>query len=155
MAEPSLYFSSIEEIEKHLKAQDGGNILVEYRNVNDYPGMVLAMMITYIPTHSTYGLDLQWMSLGLDLYGDTLQESYLYAFHQLADVIAYLEKTYGIKATDIPLKYQFDKEKFPDPIKDFLSKPEFEAAWEQFQQDFRQGLFLDRSLSVIYDSSEQ
>ena len=90
--------------------------------------------------------------LGSDLYGDTLQESYIYQFESLERLLDYLLAKYNIRVTDIPLQYKFDSSQFPDPIYYKEQKPEFETAWKQFQYDFKNGVVLDPSLKLVYSS---
>lgn len=99
-----------------------------------------------------YELNLEWISFGLDFYGDTLQEGYLYKFDTLELLIQYLQAMYQIALTDIPVEFNFDMSQFPNPIKDATQKPVFEAAWQQFQKDFKAGLFLDRSLHLVHST---
>ena len=114
--------------------------------------MVLGIMIVFDTRQARYELDLQWASFGLDLYGDTLQESYVYRFESLEKLLAYLEATYAIKVTDIPLKYTIDQSQFPSPLKEEEKRPLYEAAWERFQGDFRRGDFLDLSLKLVFST---
>jgi hypothetical protein len=65
-----------------------------------------------------------------------------------------LIEKYGISVTDIPIKYNIDQSQYPNPIKDAAQKPVFEVAWQQFQRDFKSGLFLDPSLKLVYATTE-
>lgn len=148
----STTFPNTEALRAHLLAKGKGAHLITYRLCEGYPGMALALMIVFDVPKGIFQLDLQWMSLGLDLYGDTLQETYVYEFESLESLLAYLQKTYNIDVTDIPLKYTFDQSQFPDPIKDAEQKLVFEAAWQRFQVDFREGAFWDGEVKVVYAS---
>ena len=97
-----------------------------------------------------YELDLEWISFGLDLYGENLLEGYSYKFENLETLVAYLQSVYGIAVTDIPIKYQVDSAKFPNPLKDKTQKPVFEEAWKRFRKDFKEEKFLDSSLQLVY-----
>jgi hypothetical protein len=146
-------FSNFEELNEHIQHKKKGSFVITYLNCKKYAGMALAIMIVYDVEQSKFELDLQWMSLGLDLYGDTLQESYLYEFENLKELLVYLQMKYNIKVTDIPVKFEFDASQFPDPIHNEDKKPIFETAWKQFRQDFKNNTFLDSSLKLIYDSN--
>lgn len=149
------YFDNFEGLNSYIQNNVKGSILVSYRNCADYEGMVLGIMIVFDGREPKYELDLQWMSMGLDLYGDTLQESYVYQFVSLEALLEYLLLKYHINISDIPLKYQFDLSQFPNPIKDEAKKPLFEAAWQKFLVDFENGAFLDPSLKLVYDSLDR
>ncbi len=149
----STIFPNTEALRAHLHAKGKGAHLITYRPCEGYPGMALALMIVFDVPKGIFQLDLQWMSLGLDLYGDTLQESYVYEFPNLESLLIYIRETYGLEVTDIPLKYTFDPSQFPDPIKDAEQKLVFEAAWQRFQVDFREGKFLDGKLKLVYTSA--
>lgn len=149
MLDITSYFSSFDALDSYTKEKKKGELILTYRNSENYEGMVLAIMIIFDTDKSQYRLDLQWMSLGLDFYGDTLQESYVYQFNNLAEMMAYILATYQIHVTTIPIKYQFDYTKHPSPIIDEDKKSLYKKAWEQFQQDFKAGLFLDKSLMLI------
>ena len=105
MADPSGNFSDVEALNVHVQTAAKGAMLITHENCADYPGMVLSIMIVFDVSASTFQLDLQWMSFGLDPYGDTLQESYVYEFDSLEALLSYLLKTYAIAATDIPIRY--------------------------------------------------
>ena len=115
-------FSDFGDLNHHIQDKEKGGLLVTYRNCEAYEGMVLAIMIVFDIRESKYDLDLQWMSFGLDFYGDTLQESYVYSFKSLEQLLEYLLIKYKIKLTDIPKKYQFDPSQFPNPVKDEIKK---------------------------------
>lgn len=117
--------------------------------------MVLVILIRFDTGQAKYELDLQWECLGLDLYGDTLQESYMYQFESLEKLLEYLLAKYTIKVTDIPIKYSFDGSLFPNPIYYKEQRPDFEAAWQRFQDDFKKGAFLDPSLKLVYNSNNR
>jgi len=141
-------FQSLEEMTEYFQSK--GHILIGYNNLPDYPGMVLGIGVIF--NREKYELDLEWISFGLDLFGENLLENYLYEFDELGELLAYLESNYGIALTDIPLNYKIDQSQFPNPIKDEKQKPIFETAWEKFQIDFRRGAFLDRSLTLKFSS---
>lgn len=147
-------FSDYEAFHLHLQEKIKDNLLIAYRNCDQYEGMVLGIMIVFDIQKPVYQLDLQWMSFGLDPYGDTLQESYVYQFERLEALLEYLELTYEIKVEDIPVQYQFDPNQHPDPIKDKAHKSVFEAAWKRFQDDFNDRVFLDAALELVYDTHE-
>jgi hypothetical protein len=113
---------------------------------------VLAILIRFDSRQANYHLDLEWISLGLDFYGDILQETYSYEFESLEKLLEYLLAKYAIKVTDIPVKYEFDHSQFPDYLKDEAKRPAFEVAWQKFQTGFKSGVFLDRSLKLAYSS---
>jgi len=148
-------FTDPEAIQTYIQNKEKGGILITYRNCKEYEGMVLSIMIAFDTRDSKYQLDLQWMSLGLDFYGDTLQETYLYQFENLEKLLEYILAKYAIRVTDIPLSYSFDSSQFPNPIKDKGKKIIFEAAWQQFQSDFKMGAFLDTSLKLVYTSGSR
>jgi len=143
------YFSSIEELETFINGEGKWGVVVGYLDMPDYAGMVL-----YIGIHSKnkYELNLEWMSLGLDFYGDTMQESYMYHFDTLKQLTDYLVTKYNIKISDIPLDYKSDRRKFPSPLDDERFKPAYTEAWERFLREFIDGIFLDKSLKLIYSS---
>lgn len=144
-------FSSLEELKFALTQKP---VLVFYQNLNDYPGMVLALSIYFKQKESYYGIDLRWQCLGLDLYGDSLEESYEYAFQNLEDLLNYLEEEYKIKLKQIPLNYSFDSAMFPSPLKEEQNKEKYETAWKNFQQNFNKGKFLDLKQKLVYSSKE-
>ncbi len=147
-------YSDYTELETFIKETGNGAILVDYRNIPEYPGMVLYLAIHFnIKGH--YQLILEWISFGLDFYGDTLQESYMYKFKSLQELLQYLESTYTIRITDIPKKYQFDMNRFPNALRDADQKPLFEKAWQQFLNDFQKGIFLDPALELVYSSQNK
>ena len=145
-------FSSFEELNTHVQNEVSGFIRVTHRNCRDYEGMVLFIKIVFDIQQPKYELDLEWMSLGLDLFGETLAESYIYRFKDLESLFDYLRLEYNINVTDIPVKYEFDASKYPNPIKASSKKQIFENAWLRFQQDFKSGIFMDRSLKLVYSS---
>ena len=111
-----LNFPDLETFNDYVQGESKGFKLVTHLNCKDYPGMVLCITIHFDTTKPTYGLGLEWMSLGLDLYGDILQESYMYQFENMEKLLEYLLAKYAIKVTDIPIKYSFDGSQFPNPI---------------------------------------
>lgn len=146
----ALNFSDPEAVNAHVLEKE--SILVAHRNCHDYPGMVQVIVIRWDKRTTTYQLDLQWECQGLDFYGDTLMKTYLYEFESFKNLMEYLVAKYDIKATDVPIKHQFDPTPYPNYLKDEAKRPEFETAWKQFQQDFKSGTFLDPSLKLIYSS---
>ncbi len=146
------HFVDIHELTEFMLDKRKGSIPVAYQLLPDYAGMVLYIGIIFDLKKHQYLLSLEWMALGLDAYGDTLQESYSYQFDRLELLIEYLQLKYAIAVTEIPMKFEFDDHQFPNPIKDEAQKSLFEAAWSQFQKDFKEGLFLDQSLVLVYNS---
>jgi hypothetical protein len=132
-------FKSIGELDMHLQRVRGGFLQIAHRKLDDYPGMVLSILIRWDKKTGHYQLDLEWMCLGLDLYGDTLQESHVYAFASLADLLEQLKTKFDLDLTDLPLTYHFDENAFPNPIKNSQDKLVFQEAWNRFQEDFRNG----------------
>ena len=155
MTDPQGNFSDFEGLNDYIQNEAKGFMLVAHRNCRDYPGMVLCIMIRFDTIQAKYQLDLEWMSLGLDFYGDTLQESYSYQFKSLEMLLEYLRLEYNINVTDIPVKYQFDSTQFPDPVKAGSKKPVFEIAWRRFREDFKKDVFLDRSLELVHSSLDE
>ena len=147
-------FSDFQALTTYIQKEEKGAILIVYQNCPDYEGMVLGIMLVFDTLKAQYRLDLQWMSFGLDPYGDTLQESYVYQFENLEILLDYLKEGYGIEVTDIPLKYKFDPSRYPDPINDGAKRLRFEQSWQKFQIDFRNGVFLDPSLDMVFSSVE-
>lgn len=145
-------FQQAQELRNFLKETGNSRHLVGHRNCDDYPGMVLTILISFEPNASAFDLDLEWGCYGLDFYGDTLQESYLYRFKSLSSLLGYLANKYKISITDIPIQYKIDQTQFPNPITHASQKPEFEAAWEKFQEDFTAGKLRDETLRLV-DSS--
>lgn len=145
MSAGSSYFSSLAELQAFVTEKEHDGIVITHLNMPDYAGMVLYIGIYFSTAKSLYLLNLEWMSLGLDLYGDTLQESYSYQFDSMASLTHYLHEKYGIQVTQILKEYTFDSDNFPNPITNADLKPEFEAAWERFQKDFRQEIFRDHA----------
>ncbi len=143
---------NIETLNDFVRKTIDDHIVVTHRNIEGYAGMVMYIGIKFNIEKAKYELNLEWMSLGLDLYGDTLQESYHYQFDSLEKLLDYLLIKYNIKVTDIPIKYQFEKDQFPDPIYYKEQKHEFEVTWKKFQQDFKNDAFLDPLLKLVYSS---
>lgn len=134
--------------------QEKGHKVIAYQNCKNYPGMVLVIMIVFDVSESKYILDLQWEALGLDFYGDTLNENYEYQFESLDTILDYLESKYQLKVTDIPIKLKIGLKDHPNPIDNKEDKNTFEAAWNRFQTDFNNDLLLDRTLKLTYSSKE-
>ena len=152
MKEPTKTFQHLSQLQELIQEKRIGHILLGYRNLPDYAGMVLGIGIIFNSEKARYELDLQWISFGLDLFGENLLENYLYRFPSLEELLAYLEATYQIAVTDIPLSYQIDQDLFPNPIKDSAQKPLYEAAWQQFQADFSGGMFREEALQLVFSS---
>ena len=146
-------FKNFDELNDFIHQKSVDHILIGYRNLSDYPGMVLGIGIIFNMEDAKYELDLEWISFGLDLFGENLLENYLYKFKDLQALLNYLSSNYDISVTDIPLKYQIDQSLFPNPIKNSDQKSIYEAAWEKFQADFKKGLFLDKTVQLIYSSA--
>jgi hypothetical protein len=155
MEELNRNFNSFEELNAFIQNKQVGNILIGYRNLSDYAGMVLGIGIIFDRDKSKYELDVEWISFGLDLFGENLLENYLYKFDKLQGLLEYLDSNYHILVTDIPLKYKIDQSQFPNPIKDADQKPIFIAAWQKFQLDFRKDLFLDAALELVFSSNSR
>jgi hypothetical protein len=145
------HFIDAASILAHSQEKKKGHLLITYQQCEGYPGMVLGIVMRFDTLVSLYELDLEWMSFGLDFYGDTLQESYVYCFPNLEGMIGYLESKYSIRPSDIPKEFRINPHQYPNPL-DGKDPAEYEAGWQQFQQDFQKGLFLDPSLSLSYSS---
>jgi len=148
-------FTSIEELNTHIQKEKKGSILIEYRNLENYDGMVLCIIMRFDTEKNKYELQLEWECLGLDFYGDTLQESYWYLFGTLQQMLDYLQTKYNIAVTDIPVKYSFDSSRFANMLRDEAKRPQFEEAWQRFQKDFKSGVFLDPLQTLVYTSTER
>ncbi|MCB9233336.1 MAG: hypothetical protein H6581_16885 [Bacteroidia bacterium] len=155
MSDSSAYFRDLDDLRQHLQPKGRNAILLGYENQEDYPGMALASMLVIDLEKAIFQLDLQWMSLGLDLYGDTLQESYVYEFGDLESLLNFLDDRFAMEVTDIPRKYQFQSKDFPNPLDHAHQKDEFQAAWDRFREDFRSGKFLDPALRLAFDSTQE
>ena len=147
------YFSSTEDLLSFIQEKQQGHILIQYDIVPDYPGMVRGIGIIFDSTKAKYHLDLEWISFGLDLYGENLLENYTYAFDSLEKLLSYLHERYHLAVADIPKNYRHDPHQFPNPIKDANQQETFEEAWEKFQQDFSKDIFRDPSLLLIHTST--
>jgi len=147
-----IYFSNLESLQSFINHQKKGFILVSYQNLDDYKGMVLGITILFDISKNEYQLDLQWICFGLDLFGENLMENYLYQFESLENLLMYLANHYKIQVEHIPKQYKIDEQNFPNPIKNSAEKSQFEISWNQFQEDFKRGIFLDQSLNLIYSS---
>jgi hypothetical protein len=150
----STTFVNFAALQTHFQTKQKGFLRLGQTNMTAYAGMVFDRSIIFDIPKKKYELDLQWISFGLDLFGENLLENYLYRFENLELLVEYLDKKYQIKVTDIPTNYQFDDNNFPNPVKNKAEKPIFEAAWERFQQDFKRGLFLDEELELIYSTND-
>ncbi|MEO6977801.1 MAG: hypothetical protein ABI113_05455 [Mucilaginibacter sp.] len=144
------HFADFNALVKHIRDKESGHILVDYRLLPGYGGMVLGIGIIFDTKKDKYELDLEWISFGLDLYAENLLEGYSYKFESLEALVTYLQATYAISVADIPIKHQIDDAKFPNPIKDAAQTPAFEAAWKRFKKDFKEKKFLDSSLQLVY-----
>jgi hypothetical protein len=145
-------FSDMAEIKGFIAEKNKGCLVVDYINLPEYPGIALNISIIFDREKNSYRLDLQWISLGLDLYGDNLVENYLYEFGSLEKLLNYLEKKYSVKLPQISKAFKFDNNKYPNPIKDKGKKALFEKGWKKLQEDFKKGKFLDSSLELVYSS---
>jgi hypothetical protein len=145
-------YEDFEALDSYLDHKIVGNIRIADVNCIDYAGLGLRIGIMFDTRIPKYELDLQWISFGLDLFGDTLVENYTYRFDSLSELLLYLSSRYGIKITDIPIEYRFNKQQFPNPIYDASRDEEFKAAWERFQQDFKRGTFLDPSQHLVFST---
>lgn len=150
MSDPQTQYFDTETLKAFMEEKVKGFKVIAYRNVKDYEGMVLCIMIRFDTAKASYQLDLQWECLGLDLFGDALWDSYIYEFDSPDKLLDYLLENYDIRATDIPLEYKFDGSQFPNPIYYEHKKMEFEAAWKRFEEDFKKGIFLDPSLKLVF-----
>lgn len=154
MSTPPDNFADREALRVYIQEREIGSLLIDYRKLEAYAGMVLGIGMIFDTRKGTYDLDLQWISFGLDLYAENLLENHLYRFGRLESLLDYLRITYAIEVADIPVKYSIDSSQYPNPIKDEAQKPVFEAAWQRFQQDFQAGIFLDSSLERVYTTQE-
>lgn len=154
MPEPK-HFQHINELKSFCEKHKKGFIVVGYKKLEDYEGMVLCIVIRFNTVKHKYELDLEWQCLGLDFYGDTLHESYVYKFDTLEHLLDYLESKYQVKITDIPKAFKFDHSGFPDPVKDSANKEKYQMTWEKFQDDFKKNIFFDNSLHLVYSSSSK
>ena len=153
MDDQSRTFKDFDEINNFIQKKEVGHILIGYRNMSDYAGMVLGIGIIFNIAESKYELDLEWICFGLDLYGENLLENYSYKFSSLPELLKYLHLTYGITITDIPLSYKINQNLFPNPIKDADQKTLYQTTWQKFQNDFKKGIFLDKSLELVFSST--
>lgn len=152
---PANHFLDLPSLQSYIRKKGRGAIVLGHWNLENYPGMVRYMGLHFDIEKAEYDLDIEWISFGLDAFGENLLESYLYRFGSLEELLAYVQERYGIAVTDIPLEYHIEAEKFPDPFKNADQRPEFEAAWKQFQEDFAFGKFLDASQLLIYSSTNE
>lgn len=143
------YYTDFNEIQFVIATNKKGGIPVSYQVLENYNGMVFYIGIIYDAVKSTFDLNLEWSSWGLDFFGDTLQEGYVYRFHQLESLLNYIKLKYNIEINDIPLKLSVNQNDFPNVINNADKKQEFETDWKRFQSDFKTHLFLDRSLSLL------
>jgi hypothetical protein len=148
------HFANLIELDSYINANERGGLMIEYRNVEGYAGMVLGISMYFNQPKKKYELDLQWISFGLDLYGENLLENYTYAFPNIEALLNYLSETYSIDVTDIPITFKGNYSQFPNPIQNSDQKTLFEADWERFQADFKTGQFLDVTLKLVYSSQE-
>ena len=150
----SQYFDT-ETLKAYFGETGKGNKMIADRHVKDYEGMALRISIRFDTMKASYQLDLQWECLGLDLFGDTLWESYIYEFGDPDKLLNYLHEKYNISVTDIPVQYKFDDTQFPNPIYYEDKKSQYEAAWKRFEEDFKKGIFLDPALKLVFAGSYQ
>ena len=137
---------------EYIHSQQTGSIVITHQNMPGYPGMVLYIGFAFDVPASNYTLNLEYMSLGLDLYGDTLQENHIYKFPDVAAVAVFLDQAHHISVADICVPYSFDPEQFPNPLTNEKEKPAFEAGWKKFREDYRKGIFAGKSQELIYQS---
>lgn len=147
-----MYYQNFKELSAAFQQKVKDFVVVGYYNMPDYAGMVKYVGISYHTEKNQYDLNLEWMSLGLDFYGDTLQESCTYRFDDLKKLTDYMAEKHFIQITDIPIKYKSVLGEHPNPLTHEKEKPLFEKDWQRFQKDFKDGLFLDRSLLLIHSS---
>ncbi len=152
MPENPACFTDLPALLTFVSDRKKGALLITYRHCPGYQGMMQSVMLVFDSVKGTYDLDLQWSAFGLDLYGDTLQESYVYRFQSLEQLTAYLQQKYDIPVSGIPYHYKINPDDFPNPIKDHDKKLIFEEGWQKFEHDYRNGVFLDESLQLIYPS---
>ncbi|RZK58042.1 MAG: N-acetyltransferase [Pedobacter sp.] len=143
-------YADFNQLNAFVGDKKNGSVLIDYRLLPDYEAIVLNLGIIFDVAMEKYQLDLQWISFGLDLFGENLLLGYTYQFKDLKSLLTYLLTTYNVDVTDIPIKYKMDSEKFPNPIKDEEHKPVFEESWNRFKKDFATGKFLDPSLNLVY-----
>lgn len=147
-------FTSLDKLISFIKSTKDGSLSIIHQNLENYEGMVFYIGIRFNVAKNDYQLNLEWMCLGLDLFGDNLVESYVYQFNKLELLLEYLDKKYQIKITDIKTNYMFDDALFPNPIKNKDKENLYKNKWEQFQNDFKSGNFLDSTLQLVYSSLE-
>lgn len=147
-------FSNKDHLKAYLDEKGSGILRIDLSNMEDYAGMVFDMGLIFDMNKGKYELDLEWISYGLDLYGENLLENYLYTFQSLDPLLEYLNNRYAMAVSDIPIELKVNLNHFPNPIKDEDKKSLFQANWERFQKDFRTGIFLDPSLNLIYSTQD-
>ncbi|WP_347174002.1 hypothetical protein [Polaribacter uvawellassae] len=152
MTSKTVFFKNFEELNTFAFNAKKGAFSIKHQNLENYEGMVFYIGVYFNIDKNDYQLNLEWMCLGLDLFGDNLVESYVYQFNTLQSIINYLDKKHQIKVTDIKTDYFFDDTLFPNPIKNKDKKAVYNFNWDQFQKDFKKGMFLDASLPLIYSS---
>lgn len=145
-------FKDLTELTAFIQNKGRGGIVIGYENMPEYPGMVRYAAILYDCAKDKYHLDLQWISLGLDLFGENILENYTYAFPDLKTLTEYLQNKYAIAITDIPVSFHINPELYPNPFKNADQKTIFEASWRQFEERFKQGDYLDPSLPLVYST---
>lgn len=148
----SANFADQLDLVNHLQQAGNGHLVIGYYTMPEYPGMARYMGFRFDFRKNHFELNLEWTALGLDPYGDTLQESYVYGFSNPEQLLDYLSENFGIRVSDIPRKYSFDQNFIP------LAQSEeqrllYDSAWNRFREDFRQKLFLDTRLPLLYSSS--
>ncbi|MES2332709.1 MAG: hypothetical protein V4539_24085 [Bacteroidota bacterium] len=146
------YFKDFSELAAYIQSTEKKHITITHQAIPDYAGMVFSLAIIFDAEKKKYELDMEWISFGLDLYAENLLEGYLYKFKSLEELTGYLYSKYQIRVSDIPANYKIEHEKFPDPIKDKEQKTDFEEGWQRFQRDFKEGIFLDASLELVYST---
>lgn len=147
-------FPDSKALKSYTEEKGRGAIVVGHHNLENYPGMVRYLGLHFDVSKTEYDLDIEWISFGLDAFGENLLEGYLYRFGSLDELLAYLKNQYEIEVTDVSAYYQIETSQFPDPFKNADQKPLFEAAWERFQKDFASRLFLDEAMQLVHSTHD-
>ncbi|MBX7224781.1 MAG: hypothetical protein K1X55_01995 [Chitinophagales bacterium] len=146
------FFVSCEDLKEFFNIKKKGNLVVSVVNLPQYLGMVLHIGIQFDDDTKKYLLCLEWISYGLDFYGDTIQEGYIYEMKDVDHLLTYLWRHYHISVNEIPKAFKFDAEKHPKYYENEEERHLFSAAWEKFSRDFANGYFLDKNLKLVYSS---
>lgn len=145
-------YDNAEAIEAYIKEQQQGAIMIGYELMPGYPGMAFSKAILFNLPLGRLNLDLQWISFGLDPYGENLLENYTYNFNDTHALLQYLQNRYGILPADIPVKYTFNDEGLPSYFKEKEKQPLYREGWEQFKLDFHNGNFLDPTQELVFST---